>query len=289
MNWFQRHHHLRPVTPEDKPSLQTFLRKTIYLHQHLDWRNALDWVGWQPFWLAEKDSQIIGFLASPADPPLASWIRIFAADLFVSPSRVLVELLEKNVEWHREYGKVSFIASLGLSDWFSHLLQDSGFHHHQDVVMMTYDLNFVSCQTPLLRDGIIREMGFEDLPLVTAIDHAAFEPLWQLSQIDLSNAFQKCTYKTVLEVNGKLVAYQMSTESESKAHLARLAVSPEMQNKGLGAALIRDLLEHFILHKGLQSVTLNTQSTNAASLHVHQRCGFHLTGEQFPVFILPLY
>jgi len=288
VNLFQSQHQLRPVALQDKPHLQAFLKKTIYLHQHLDWRNPLDWVGWQPFWLAEKDDQLIGLLATPADPPMAAWIRIFAADLFTSPTRIMTELLEKNLEWHHENSHVPFLASLGLSEWFAHILHDLRFIHYQDVVMMIYDHNFVVYEPSRESYAIHREMQLEDLPAVTAVDNAAFEPLWQLSQTDLYYAFQKSTYKTVLEVEGKIVAYQMSTESEYKAHLARLAVLPEMQNRGLGSQMVRSLLHHFIVQKGLKNVTLNTQSTNTTSLHVYQHCGFRLTGEQYPVFILPL-
>lgn len=288
MNLFHSQHYLREATAQDKQSLQIFLNKTIYLHQHLDWRSPLDWLGWQPFWLAEKDHQILGILASPADPSHASWIRIFAADLYTSPSRIFGELLEKNVEWHKEKGKSSSLACLGLSDWFIHILQDLQFVHHQDVVMMIYDRDFATSPSQNLTHGNLREMRLEDLPAVTEVDNSAFEPMWQLSETDLYHAFQKTSYKTLIEVEGKIIAYQMSTESDFKAHLARIAVSPTLQNQGLGTRLIMDALYHFIVKKGLNNVTLNTQSTNKTSLHVYQRCGFRLTGEQFPVFIYPL-
>ncbi len=288
MNLFQHQHHLRPATFEDIPVLQAFLKKSIYLHKHLDWRSPLDWIGQQPFWLAEKNNQISGILASPADPPMAAWIRIFAADLFTSPTRIMAELLDKNLEWHQKHSHVPFLASLGLSEWYIHILHDLKFIHYQDIVMMVFDQNSVSYEPPKETSLIHREMKLEDLDAVAEVDNASFDPLWQLSLPDLYFAFHKSTYKTVLELEGKIVAYQMSTESECKAHLSRLAVLPEMQNRGLGSQLVRELLHYLIVQKGLKNVTLNTQSTNSASLHVYQRCGFRLTGEQYPVFIYPL-
>jgi hypothetical protein len=69
-------------------------------------------------------------------------------------------------------------------------------------------------------------MRTEDLPGVGAIDHLAFEPIWQLSENDLVFSAKKSTYTTVVERDGEIVAYQMSSSSGMYAHLARLAVHP---------------------------------------------------------------
>jgi ribosomal protein S18 acetylase RimI-like enzyme len=67
-------------------------------------------------------------------------------------------------------------------------------------------------------------------------------------------------------------------------HLARLAVRNEAQGRGVGSALVRDLIQRLI-SKNRQRITVNTQADNAASLALYQKLGFVRTGEQYPVFI----
>ena len=66
-------------------------------------------------------------------------------------------------------------------------------------------------------------------------------------------------------------------------HLARLAVRPDAQRKGIGTALVRDMLWQFE-RRGAERVTVNTQEDNQASLTLYQKAGFELTGESYPVF-----
>jgi ribosomal protein S18 acetylase RimI-like enzyme len=89
----------------------------------------------------------------------------------------------------------------------------------------------------------------------------------------------------VIEHNGKIIAYQMSSTSGMYAHLARLAVHPDMQHQRLGYALVQQLLDQFINQQNVWGVTLNTQSTNASSIRLYQKVGFRETGERFPVYI----
>ena len=116
---------------------------------------------------------------------------------------------------------------------------------------------------------------------------AAFEPLWRNSLEALSHAFGQASYASVAEGEGGLVGYQLSTGGTFGTHLARLAVSPAAQRRGLGVALVQDLIEH--IPPGREPrLTLNTQSNNVASHALYDRVGFRRTGERFPVFALGL-
>jgi len=88
---------------------------------------------------------------------------------------------------------------------------------------------------------------------------------------------------TVAEVEGQLIGYQLSTPSRSGAHLARLAVLPEWQGRNIGTALAAYMIDHY-QGRGADELTVNTQDSNTASLHVYERLGFQLNGTRFPVF-----
>jgi ribosomal protein S18 acetylase RimI-like enzyme len=75
----------------------------------------------------------------------------------------------------------------------------------------------------------------------------------------------------------------LTTGSGARTHLARLAVHPSVQGRGVGRALLANLFE-WIKQNGFVILSVNTQSDNSASLHLYQRMGFLRTGESYPVY-----
>ncbi|HSB03157.1 MAG TPA: GNAT family N-acetyltransferase, partial [Anaerolineales bacterium] len=80
-----------------------------------------------------------------------------------------------------------------------------------------------------------------------------------------------------------IIGYQLSTGGGQRAHLARLAVHPAGQGKGVGRALLSDLFA-YLTYTGIPKLSVNTQSDNRVSLSLYQRMGFVRTGEQYPVY-----
>jgi len=122
-----------------------------------------------------------------------------------------------------------------------------------------------------------------DWPQVVALDWACFEPLWQNSQAALQLAFNQAIFVTVIEEGSRIIGYQISTPSPRGGHLARLAVHPTEQGRGIGYALVYDLLVRFS-NQGAAQVTVNTQAENTASLALYQKANFELTGHNYPVY-----
>jgi ribosomal-protein-alanine N-acetyltransferase len=103
----------------------------------------------------------------------------------------------------------------------------------------------------------------------------------------LRQAIALADYLAVAEIEGRIVGYQLSTPGAAGAHLARLAVLPGWQCRGLGTALVADMITHYTA-AGARQLTVNTQDTNLASLALYQRLGFALTGARYPVYQLAL-
>ncbi len=273
---------LRPARKEDNQRLQQLSSSPNHLHRHLDWRDALEWLGRSPFWIMEEDEKIKAALACPPEPSWVAWVRFFAVAMHTSPDRAWGKLFERCLEELHRFEPVPTIASLALRDWYEDLLCRNGFEHHQDIVVFVYNE-----QPPkpvhLLPGYRLREMHVNDLPAVTAIDHLAFEPIWRLSFEDLQFAAKISSYCTVVEQEGQIVGYQMSSSSGVYAHLARLAVHPALQHRRIGFAMVQNLLDHFINQTNCWGVTLNTQHDNMASIGLYHKIGFRETGERFPV------
>jgi len=106
----------------------------------------------------------------------------------------------------------------------------------------------------------------------------------------LRRGFVQSSSATVAENGDGLVGYQISTGGRMKAHLARLAVHPSVQGRGVGRALLGDLFTR-LYQLGIPKLSVNTQNDNEASLSLYRRMGFLRTGEQYPVytFDVPAY
>lgn len=273
---------LRQANIEDEKAIRTFLRSSIHLHRHLDWRDALEWLGVQPVWLLEDGKGIQAVMICSEDPSGTAWLRLFA----VSFDQLLREA------WDALFAKVKadftsrpnppLVAILALQDWIAPLVAASGFQSHQKIVVLSFERSEPQA-IPAPRDVTFRHMTKADLPAVAELDNLAFEPLWSLSEGDIFRAFERCQYSTLMVRDGQIVGYQMSTMNGFSAHLARLAVHPRCQRAGFATFLVAELLQHFLVDNHLWNVTVNTQSDNLASLALYERMGFRLTGESYPV------
>jgi ribosomal-protein-alanine N-acetyltransferase len=126
-------------------------------------------------------------------------------------------------------------------------------------------------------------MNLDDTPVVARVDNASFEPVWQNSVASLNIAYHQSIISTVAEMDNKVVGYQISTPTSLGAHLARLAIDPQYQHRGIGYALLDDLLQQ-CERRGISTVTINTQEDNYASQALYHKAGFYVTGEQYPIY-----
>jgi ribosomal protein S18 acetylase RimI-like enzyme len=273
---------IRKATKQDYQALSFFIGGSEYVHRHLDWRASLDWLGYDPYLILQKREVIQAVLACPPDPPGIAWIRLFAVSLSLIRPSLAWDILFPEVQQAFDPGNPITFAALGLQDWLIDLLIENNFSHHQDIVVLEWAGN-LPVKLPLPQDMVIRPMIQADLAAVQILDGLAFDQLWQNSLDGLTLALDQAAYASVLEVENRIIAYQISTPTSFGAHLARLAVLPGFQRQHIGSMMVRNLQEYF-KDKGFATVSVNTQDDNRASLALYQRMGFHFTGESFPVY-----
>ena len=273
---------IRPARQEDQRQLANLLHVGARLHRHLDWRSPLDWVGRQPYLVAEHAGTIQAALACPPDPPEIAWIRLFAIHPEI-PTGTAWEYLWAETQ---EYLQGVTVAAIPLQGWFQRLLSNAQFAQTHQVDMFIWE-----SQTPLVPpkpvNCTLRPMQPDDIPAVQRLDAIAFEPIWQQSREMLTTAYRQAIIATVAEGTDGLLGYQISTASHQGGHLARLAVHPQAQGQGIGYAIVHDTLTRF-LRRGDTQVTVNTQNNNHASLALYHKAGFRITGEGYPIFQSPL-
>jgi [ribosomal protein S18]-alanine N-acetyltransferase len=272
---------VRPAVPADHERLSTLMYHEIHVHRHLDWRAPLDWLGYEPYWVIEQGERLAAALACPADPASIAWIRLFVFSSSLSGRAAWQPLWDSARRQLQQAGGAT-AAAIATQRWLDPILIEAGFEPAEQIVLLEWNAEprrRVELPTPI---GI-RPMRAEDLPAVVEADAAAFDPLWRNSLEALTKAYGQASYATVAEEGTALIGYQLSTSSAFGTHLARLAVRPAAQRRGVGAALVNDLILH--MPEGSEPrLTVNTQANNAASLALYYRLGFRRTGERYPVY-----
>jgi ribosomal protein S18 acetylase RimI-like enzyme len=275
---------VRCAVERDRRQISNLLFYEANTHRHLDWRSALDWIGSRHYWVLEDDGRIVAALACPQDPPHVGWVRFFGCQPSLSAADAWSVLWEIARHEIAQTDPQMQVAAIVVKHWFQSLLLSSGFVLNQNIVLLRLDTRDARQFTP--PQGIrIRFMQDADLPTVTAVDLAAFGSFWHNTQDSLRRALSEAVCATVAEdVSGSIVGYQISTGNFLHAHLARLAVHPGAQGRGVATGLMGDLLQKLRVHK-LEGISVNTQADNAASLSLYKKMGFTRTGEHFPVLI----
>ncbi len=272
---------IRTAAATDRSRLANLIHFGSYIHQHLDWKPALDWIGSKPYLVAEKSGEICAALACPPDLPEITWIRLFASSPSMNVSRAWQLLWERAADEIIKMGEYS-VAVISLQGWFTSLLEASQFEHIDNVIVLMWDRS-TPFPDPAHTKFAIRPMLPEDLPIILSIDHEAFGAVWKNSMESLELAYQQASIATVAEKGDEIVGYQYSTASTMGGHLARLAVKTNAQGNGIGYLLVNEVLTYF-KKQGFKHVTVNTQQENAASLALYAKAGFTLTGESYRVY-----
>ena len=272
---------VRPAVPADQRALANLIHFSSHVHRHLDWRNPLDWVGTAPFLVAEQHGELVSAFACPPDPPRIAWLRLFADSGKIPLGEAWELLWQAACQDLAQRGNFTMAVIL-LQEWLRVILEATGFIRRQEIVMLEWD--GLSPAPVVLPAGVsVRGMTPADLPAVARLDAAAFEPIWQNSEEALQGAFPQAMVATVAESAGAVIGYQITTRNPFGAHLARLAVLPEAQRRGVGRALVDDLVRQLV-QQAVSRLTVNTQSDNLTSLSLYGRMGFRTTGERYPVY-----
>jgi [ribosomal protein S18]-alanine N-acetyltransferase len=272
---------VRPAVQQDQHQIANLMFFESHVHRHLDWHAPLEWLGSPYYWVVEDNGRVVAALACPQSPQGMAWVRLFthARQLPLDDAwTVLWKIVQRDIG---QQGGAT-VALIAMQGWLIDLLVRNHFVHDLDIIMLEWKGSAAAPKPPL--DGInVRAMQSDDLPAVAEMDALAFAPLWQNPLEALEKALPQATSATVAEDNRGLVGYQISTANPFGAHLARLAVRPDAQQRGIGSLIVTDLIQR-LSKKGVARVTVNTQSNNPSSLALYKKMGFTQTGEKFPVY-----
>ena len=113
------------------------------------------------------------------------------------------------------------------------------------------------------------------------VDHAAFAAHWQYSVSMLRDLIATSDSNFVALVDGDVAGYVSAVVDSAHAHVTRIAVDPAFAQRGLGAALLKQVA------LGLQpsaSITLNTPDDAEPARRLYRKLGFEPTSD--PLFVM---
>lgn len=274
-----------PYQRRDQQRVLDLLFNSRLVHTHLDWYEPGQWLASarpiaRLLWQGENPAAFIAF-----SPPLNgfSWLRVLALVDEQPDQQALRQVWEPLEQELREEWGVQQVAALILNDWLVPLLERFGFRYHEQIITLRRSGPWMPPLPEHNHDVQIRTITHEDMVRVAQVDHAAFAPQWQLRAEELRHALRYAASCTVAVRDDEVIGYQLSTRHNTGAHLARLAVAPQAQRQGVGSALLRQQIQTF-LHRGVQSITVNTQRSNTRSQALYRRFGFRYTSYDLPVW-----
>ena len=182
--------------------------------------------------------------------------------------------------------QISKLYSLATSEWIERLLITNGFQLNNQIVSLSSQELTVKAQT-LPETLQIRPMRLDDIPELESLDKLCFRPPWQLNQSSLEKSYSKGANSSVVSQAGKLVGYQITDNVFDHLHLARIAVHPDMQGKGIARQLMAEMIS-FFKDYAIQTYSVNTQADNLASLRLYHSLGFREDGRPTPVYLFEI-
>jgi len=131
-----------------------------------------------------------------------------------------------------------------------------------------------------LEEVIIREMSYDDLPEVHAIERRCFTTPWSMDAFRYEIA-QKETILKVAVLKDKIIGYVCLRTIFDVTHVLNLAVLPEFRRQGIGGMLLQDALQELKRSDVKTSlVTLEVRESNIAAIRLYEKFGFKIIGKR---------
>lgn len=122
-------------------------------------------------------------------------------------------------------------------------------------------------------------MKLRHLPEVLAIERASFVTPWTRQGFVFELLHNECARYIVALVAGRVVGYAGIWVLLDEAHLTSIAVHPEWRGRGLGRALMEEMLA-LARSLGVRAMTLEVRPSNLPARRLYASLGFEERGRR---------
>jgi ribosomal-protein-alanine N-acetyltransferase len=126
-----------------------------------------------------------------------------------------------------------------------------------------------------LSPTVLRDARIEDLEALYRLDAICFEPGIAYTRHDLRRFLRLQTARSaVAEIGGEVAGFALGHRPrQGVAHVLTLDVHPRFRRRGLGEALLREVLSR-LGEDGATETRLEVDVTNSAAIAFYERFGF---------------
>ena len=128
-------------------------------------------------------------------------------------------------------------------------------------------------------DIIIRKAKLYDVPAMARIERDSFGSPWSAEEITKDVNAGGNVYVAVAECGGEKAGYGEIRNIAGEAQIYNIAIAPEFRREGIGAALLRHMIEK-AEGDGCSLVTLEVRSDNDAAMALYKKLGFREVGRR---------
>jgi [ribosomal protein S18]-alanine N-acetyltransferase len=130
----------------------------------------------------------------------------------------------------------------------------------------------------------IRPMNLEDIESVLEIDQQSFPTPWPRSAYRyelISNPMSRLWVAEVDEASGerRLAGMIVVWLIESEAHIATIAVHPDLRRERIGMRLLAYALQEMV-HEGAREAMLEVRNSNQAAQELYRKFGFEVVNRR---------
>ena len=125
----------------------------------------------------------------------------------------------------------------------------------------------------------IRRAALHDLDSIIAIEDVSFPTPWTRRAMEDELRRSGPALYIAAESHGALVAYGGAWVYVGEAHIMNVAVAPGRRRRGIGEALLLELLRRSV-EGGADLAYLEVRPSNAAALGLYEKLGFEAVGQR---------
>jgi ribosomal protein S18 acetylase RimI-like enzyme len=221
-------------------------------------------------------------LTMPSHAPSRAHLRAVAFQHNHPPEVELGRLMGLIVQEQQQPYSMQYLC-YGAEYWLSKSLKEAGFEQVEAVQFYQLDRlrSRLHSLPPTPADISFTALSPAQLDELAILDAATFDPLWHFGRRDLFELLMRGRMQ-VAWWEGQMVGYSaVCANSISEGQLARLAVHPNFQKRGIGGALLSDAI-HYAAGE-FSVLVLNTQINNNRSQSLYRSFGFRPIGMALPV------
>ena len=121
-------------------------------------------------------------------------------------------------------------------------------------------------------------MRATDVAAIAELEKLCFSDPWSENSIasELNNPL---SYWLVAEVDGEVAGYVGSQSVLDAADMMNLAVSPDYRQRGIGQALVKNLVHH-LQQNNVIALLLEVRVSNAPAIALYEKMGFVQVGRR---------